>query len=116
MKTRIRTYLALLLALLLVVTGQSLAVTRGSGGPAGQMVLCTGAGPLMVYVDENGAPTGPPVYCPDFGLTLFNAMILADLGATGDITGRASLVMPVAPVRGIVGFGDALARAPPFVV
>lgn len=56
------------LALMLVLTSQAMAVARGSSGPAGQMTLCTGTGPSQIYVDQNGTPTGPPVYCPDCAL------------------------------------------------
>lgn len=78
MHSGFRTYLALFLALLLVLTGQSMAIARGFGGPAGEMVLCTGSGPVMVYVDENGAPTKPPHYCPDGVLSLLVDMPAPD--------------------------------------
>jgi hypothetical protein len=59
----------LCLCLLLVLTGQQLALARGAG--AGQMaVLCAADGLVTVTIDPvTGAPTGPAHYCPD-GLTL----------------------------------------------
>lgn len=63
---------ALALILLLVVTGQGLAVARGTPVAAGQITLCTGSGPVMVFVDDKGQPTAPPHYCPDGALALFN--------------------------------------------
>lgn len=74
-----RIYLAWMLAAMLVFTGQSMAVARGATGPAGQMVLCSGTGPVVVYVDENGQPTGPPHICPDFALHLLAAVASPDL-------------------------------------
>lgn len=70
MTTPLRTYLALLLSLMLVVTSHSMAVARGMPGPAGQMVICTGTGPVMISVDEDGQPTGPAHICPDAALSL----------------------------------------------
>lgn len=58
----------LFLALLLIVTSQTMAIARGASGPAGQMILCTGTGPVQVFVDEDGQPTGPPHYCPECAL------------------------------------------------
>ncbi len=59
-----------LLALVLLLTAQAAAVAHAAPGPSGQMELCTGTGPVMVYMDEAGNPTGPPVYCPDYALSL----------------------------------------------
>jgi hypothetical protein len=68
MKSSLRICQATFLALMLVLTSQAMAVARGTSGPAGQMVLCTGTGPTLIYVDQNGVPTGPAVYCPDCAL------------------------------------------------
>lgn len=70
----IRPYLAVALGLLMVLTSQSLAIARVSTGPAGQVTLCTGTGPVMVYVDENGEPSGPPHFCPEGALSLIVAL------------------------------------------
>lgn len=67
----IRAYLALALALVLTLTGQSMALARSAPGPAGQMVLCTGNGPVTVLVDSQGQPTGAVHICPDCALSLF---------------------------------------------
>jgi len=69
--------LGLLMALVLTLTGQAMAVARATAGPAGFAELCIGSGaPLMVAVDENGAPTGPAHICTDFALHGF------DIGAS----------------------------------
>ena len=67
---------ALGLALLLVVTGQALAVARGAPLPAGQVELCTGSGPVMVLLDSHGQPIDAPHYCPEGVLALLLAVAL----------------------------------------
>jgi len=61
----LRRYIALLLAAALLVTGHSATASRFDRDAAGQVILCTGSGPVTVYVDENGVPTGAPHICPD---------------------------------------------------
>ncbi len=63
-------YIGFGLILLLLLTSQSMAVARGVSGSGGQIELCTGTGPVMVFVDETGTPTDPPRYCPDQVLTV----------------------------------------------
>lgn len=116
MKTLLRTYLAIMLALMLVLTGQSMAVARGSAGPAGQMTLCTGAGPVMVYVDENGAPTGPPVICPEFALSLLMAIAMPDMMALPRRATPAVRPIRSASLQGVRSRQRATARAPPRLV
>ncbi|WP_152464279.1 hypothetical protein [Sulfitobacter sp. THAF37] len=65
-----RTFSSFLLALMLALTSQSMAVARGSAAATGQLVLCTGTGPLAVYVDAQGNPTGAPHICPDSALNI----------------------------------------------
>jgi hypothetical protein len=65
-----RPFQASLLCVLLVLTGQSMAVARGAMASGGQMVICSGAGPVTVHVDAQGNPTTAPRVCPDCVLTL----------------------------------------------
>jgi hypothetical protein len=69
MNTR-RSFTAICLAFVLVLTGQSMAVARGAAPAVGQMVLCIGNGSVVVYMDESGAPTAAPHVCPDCTLTM----------------------------------------------
>ena len=69
-----RSYLALALAFVLILTGQSMALARTAPGPDGQIVLCTGTGPVAVLVDDQGQPVGPSHICPDCALSLFQAL------------------------------------------
>jgi hypothetical protein len=57
--------IALVLALTLVLTSQAFALARGQAAAAGQMVICTGTGFVMLTVDADGNPTGPAHVCPD---------------------------------------------------
>ena len=61
----LRSYLAALLALVMVLTSQTMAVARGMELPSGEMVLCIGDGSVTVYVDADGQPVDAPHYCPD---------------------------------------------------
>jgi hypothetical protein len=80
---------AILLALTLVVTGQSLALARGTATAAGEMVICTGTGTVTVPVDAEGNPTGPPVVCPDCALTAMAAMPVTQAVAGLALSSRA---------------------------
>ena len=72
--TRSTHILGYLLAVLIALTAQSAAIARTMPDATGEMVLCTGTGPVMVYFDENGAPTAPPHLCADFALSLILAL------------------------------------------
>ncbi|MCH2250595.1 MAG: hypothetical protein MK042_12450 [Cognatishimia sp.] len=72
--TRLRSHIAFVLIFVLTLTGHSMAIARGASGPAGFMELCTGAGPVMVAIDEHGEPTGESHICPEFSLMLQNAL------------------------------------------
>jgi len=72
-------YLGFALILALIVSAQSMAVARGATSPAGQIVLCTGHGPVTVFVDEDGQPVDAPHICPDC-LTNALASVLPPVG------------------------------------
>ncbi len=108
-----RSLLPFALSLLVIVTGQGVAASRGVDRAVGQMVLCTGTGPVVVYMDKDGQPTRAPHYCPDYALSL--------LGAVHE----APTVLPAAPAKALpaplLRLGDLIAaplprhpaRAPP---
>lgn len=64
-----------MLVLVLVLSGQSMALMRTMPGPAGSVVLCTGTGPVTVMVDESGTPIEPAHICPDCAMGLFAATL-----------------------------------------
>lgn len=111
-----RTYLAFLLSVLLILTGQSLAASRGVSMAVGQMEICSGNGPVVVYMDAEGQPTGAPHYCPDCALMLLGAVapgeaVLLAPDLSGDpLVARVAFGLVVTPVTGGV------ARAPPLSV
>ncbi|MDO6728714.1 hypothetical protein Q4577_01705 [Marinovum sp. 2_MG-2023] len=71
MQRFLRPFTGLFLALILGFTAQSMAVARGMSQPVDEIILCTGNGPVMMAVDENGNPTGPAHICPEFTLSVF---------------------------------------------
>ncbi len=86
----LRTIISLLLALMLALTSQAMAVARGAAAATGQMELCSGTDAITVYVDAEGAPTASPHICPDcmviaagcavpFGVTAVDAVASSDL-------------------------------------
>jgi hypothetical protein len=67
----------LLLALIVALTSQQLALARGQADMAGSITLCSGGGFVTVAVDAKGNPVGPAHICPDgiaalFGVTAEN--------------------------------------------
>ena len=96
----IRLLTSLMLALVMALSSQSMAVARGAAPATGQMVLCVGAGTVMVYTDADGRPTSAPHICPDATLN-----VLLDL----DVPDVAT---PVA----LIGFDLAQVSVPPFLV
>lgn len=112
-----RHILPMMLSILVLVTGQAAAVAHAAPAPSGRMELCTGTGPVMVYLDENGEPMGDPVYCPDFALSLILSLQAAPIAvvAIRDAVSVVPVMVPVAlilsrdvPVRG--------ARGPPVLI
>ncbi|WP_149775794.1 hypothetical protein [Ruegeria intermedia] len=69
-----RIFLPYALSVLLALMAQGVAASRGMDRAVGQMVLCTGTGPVVVYMDENGQPTKASHYCPDYALNLLGAV------------------------------------------
>lgn len=78
--TKLRAYISGFVVAVLVLTGQAMAEARMMSTPTGEIVICTGTGPLVVAVDASGAPTGPAHICPDCALALF-ADLCAPLSA-----------------------------------
>lgn len=61
--------LTLTLALMIAVTSQQMAMARGVMKDAqGQVILCSGQGPIVVTLDAQGDPIGPVHFCPDCAL------------------------------------------------
>ncbi|MDA7421806.1 hypothetical protein [Tritonibacter multivorans] len=109
----LRTYLALFLAFCLALTAHMAASARGQG-TGEQAILCTGAGVVVVYLDAEGTPTGPPHYCPDCSLHLLDAPACPVLHARPLDVARPLQPVVTPQVKGAVQVVHALqARAPP---
>lgn len=111
-----RTIKAVLVALLLIVTSQSMAVARGTMRDAtGATVLCTGTGPITVLTDADGQPIGPTHICPDCALS-----VIAGLAEAFDLPKPAQTELRFSPPSLSLEANDAVpprprARAPPVV-
>ncbi len=68
-----------LLVALIVLTAQSAAAARMMPDATGQMVICTGTGPMMIHVGADGMPTSAPQICPEYALSLIVAVAPAAL-------------------------------------
>jgi hypothetical protein len=111
---RLRQPIAILLVAVLVLTGHSMAVARGMAMPVDEMELCTGAsGPVMMPVDAEGNPTGPPHICPEFSLSLLNAVAVPDV-VLHAVEGRGEkIVVPQERSLRVIRPVSTVARGPP---
>jgi len=82
---RLRPVLSLLLAMMLALTGQSMAMARGAAAATGQIVICSGAGPIAVYTDAQGQPTTAPYICPDAALAAVASPVVTPVTVAGPI-------------------------------
>ena len=91
MMQRLRIYIGIFLSLAVVLTAHSAAAMRGARDASGQMVICTGTGPVAIYVDSEGQPVPEPHFCPDC------VMHLLDVGgaAAPELSAPAPAVMQV---------------------
>ena len=65
MKLHMRSYLTLFLVLVVTLTAHSAGAMRGMQDATGQMVICSGSGPVVISVDADGQPARAPGNCPD---------------------------------------------------
>lgn len=113
MKPVLNKILPLVLSLLVCLTGQGVAASRGVDVAVGQMVLCTGTGPVVVYMDADGQPVKAPHYCPDYALTLLGAVVPEEAAVQPRM--RAALPAPNAKAQSLIAalVPKHPARAPP---
>jgi hypothetical protein len=107
---------AIALALLLVLTAQSMAVARGMPGAAGSIVLCTGSGPVTILTDADGQPVGPSHVCPDCTLSLIVAVAQAAPSVAHPMGRAEAVVLPLPRVALPQQVNPFSARDPPAVV
>lgn len=111
--THLRHILSGLLVAVIVLTGGAMASARGQAMAVGEMVLCTGTGPVSVPVDADGKPTGPPHICPDCALSLFAADLPDTAQAARPIGAAPCVFVSVNAVRTGVTPVSPNARGPP---
>ncbi|MEB8385826.1 hypothetical protein OO012_01180 [Rhodobacteraceae bacterium KMM 6894] len=75
MMYRLRISLASLAALALILSGSVALQMRAAPGPSGQIVICSGRGPVTVLVDADGQPTGQVHICPDCTLHALSSVV-----------------------------------------
>lgn len=73
MSQYIRSFAGVVLAVVLAVTGLSVAQARVQAGPAGALVICRGLTVVTILVDAEGQPVERAHICPDAALALFVA-------------------------------------------
>ena len=107
--------IAILLMAVLVLTGHSMAIARGMQGSVGLMELCIGDSAVMVAVDGEGNPTGYSHICPEFSLSLMDAVApVPALALPVEMRGRK--IESVHEVSlGVIRAVRTSARAPPVV-
>ena len=113
MKPFLRIYLGLFLAFAVALTAHSAAARQGTRDAAGQMVICTGAGAVTVYVDSEGQPVQPPHSCPDCVMHVLDAVMQPAALPVPAAAGRA---MAAAQAAGLFAGHHVLrasARGPP---
>ena len=111
--TALRSYISAFVVAVLVLTGQAMAEARMMSTPTGEIVICTGTGPLAVSVDASGQPTGPAHICPDCALALFadfSVPVTAPLRVMVDGERVSFAHTARAPAQGVL---KASARGPP---
>jgi len=116
MKPVLDRILPLALSLFVILTGQGVAVSRGMDRAVGQMVLCTGKGPVVIYMDAEGQPTQAPHFCPDHALALLGSIPVTatappdgpDMGQPSPLRRSNSLIAAPVPSHP--------ARAPPTMI
>lgn len=112
----IRTALAILLAVVTVLTSQQMAVARGQTRVGDQVVICSGYGITTAEVDENGNPVGPVHICPDMVLGIFAALDLpAPVLQRPEGRAEALTLRPTETAKGRTA-PAARARDPPVVI
>ncbi|SHJ31826.1 hypothetical protein SAMN05444000_10755 [Shimia gijangensis] len=114
--TWLRNQIVILLVAVLVLTGHSMAIARVMPTASGFMELCTGTGPVMTPMDAEGNPTGPSHICPEFSLSLMDAVApVPVLAVPLQVRGRKAEPTYEASFQ-LIRVVEASARAPPALV
>lgn len=107
--------IAILLVCVLVLTGHSMAIARGTPMSTEQIELCTGSGPVMVLVDAEGKPTGASHICPKFSLSLLNAVAIPEVVLRRAEGRNERIVVPDEVRLRVIRMVSTVARGPPLI-
>ncbi|WP_052249470.1 DUF2946 family protein [Tateyamaria sp. ANG-S1] len=111
-----RSFYAILLSLVLVVTSHSAAIARGSATAVDHIVICSGTTVTMVFIDAEGQPTETPHLCPDCVLHLLAAVLPFQDPAAPLLRSATAVAWLSAPARAGAPWRHRSARAPPVLI
>jgi hypothetical protein len=109
-------FIVICLAVVLVLTGQSMVAARGAANATGKMVLCVGTQSVVVYMDEQGQPAQAPHFCPDCTLSLMDGAPMGMGVSPSILVLSAYITMAYVAAQSNVDAHSYLSRAPPAVV
>lgn len=109
-------FIAICVAVVLALTGQSMAAVRGAADATGKMVLCVGPQSVVVYMDEQRQPTQAPHFCPDCTLTLIDAARMGTAVSPAVLVPSPHITMACVAAHSNVDEHSYLSRAPPAAV
>ena len=109
-------FIVICLAVVLVLTGQSMAAARVAADATGKMVLCVGTQSVVVYMDEQGQPVQAPHFCPDCTLSLMDGAPMGMGVSPSILVLSAYITMAYVAAQSNVDAHSYLSRAPPAVV
>ena len=112
----LRQFLIICLALTLVLTSSAMAVARIKTDSVGNIIICTGKGPMSVAVDADGQPIGPTHICPDCLQNALDAVTPARIVSHSPARMATEVISPAFVVAKVqFATQQRHARAPPSV-
>lgn len=115
--TRIRSICLGLLAFVLLITSQQMAMARGElRTVSGEVILCQGGVAVTVQVDDQGQPVGPVHFCPDCVISFFVDLPLADVSCSRGLGRAEAVILPTFTRNISAEQATPSARGPPISV
>ena len=105
-----------LLILAVAMTAVSVGHAHGQPRAVGEIVICTGHGPVTIAVDADGQPTQANHLCPDCVVKLTGPPVQPFLALRDAALRRNVFGLAARPAAGLRPVLDLRARAPPVVV
>ena len=108
-----RQLFAMILSVILVVTGGAMTAARGHAQSGTLMVICTGSGITAVVLDENGDPVETRQVCPDCALGTLTGLLPVLFTLLPEPPSREAQVDTARKAQANVFIGPVLPRGPP---